>query len=47
MGLHPMTVFRLESGQRNLDVAELIDIARILEVDPRELFGAALSDGAT
>jgi transcriptional regulator with XRE-family HTH domain len=37
LGLHEMTMFRIESEQRGIDVAELLDIAAILGVDPIDL----------
>lgn len=38
----PSTVDRIESGQRRLDVVELIPLAEALSVDPRELFEIVL-----
>lgn len=44
VGVHPMTIHRFESGERLLDVLELVDIARALEIDPVTLFRLALGD---
>lgn len=35
-------VGRIESGERRIDVIEFIEIARVLDVDPRELFAKVL-----
>jgi transcriptional regulator with XRE-family HTH domain len=35
-------VGRMEAGERRIDVIEFIEIARILDVDPRELFSQLL-----
>jgi hypothetical protein len=35
-------VGRTEAGERRLDVVEFIEIARVLEVDPRQLFAKLL-----
>jgi len=35
-------VGRIESGERRVDVIEFIEIARVLEVDPRQLFAKIL-----
>ena len=32
-------VGRIEAGERRVDVVEFIEIARALDVDPRQLFG--------
>ena len=32
-------VGRIEAGERRIDVVEFIEIARALDVDPRQLFG--------
>ena len=32
-------VGRMEAGERRVDVIEFIEIAKVLEADPRELFG--------
>lgn len=42
IGAHPMTLHRFESGERLMDVLELVDVARALEIDPVELFKAML-----
>jgi transcriptional regulator with XRE-family HTH domain len=36
-------VGRIESGERRIDVIEFIEIARVLEVDPRQLFAKILN----
>jgi transcriptional regulator with XRE-family HTH domain len=33
---------RIESGERRIDVIEFIELARVLEVDPRQLFARVL-----
>jgi transcriptional regulator with XRE-family HTH domain len=35
-------VGRFEAGERRIDVIEFIEIARVLEVDPRQLFAKLL-----
>ena len=35
-------VGRIESGERRVDVIEFIEIARVLGVDPRQLFAKVL-----
>jgi transcriptional regulator with XRE-family HTH domain len=35
-------VGRFEAGERRIDVIEFIEIARVLEVDPRQLFAQLL-----
>jgi ribosome-binding protein aMBF1 (putative translation factor) len=35
-------VGRFEAGERRIDVVEFIEIARVLEVDPRHLFAKLL-----
>ena len=44
LGLHVMTVSKIESGFRNLTVPEFLDIARDLGADPSDVLRAALSD---
>jgi transcriptional regulator with XRE-family HTH domain len=36
LGQHQSFVARLESGQRRIDVVELLDIAEAIDFDPRE-----------
>lgn len=33
---------RIEAGERRIDVIEFIEIARIMDIDPRELFAQVL-----
>jgi transcriptional regulator with XRE-family HTH domain len=33
---------RIEAGERRIDVIEFIELARVLEVDPRQLFARIL-----
>jgi len=35
-------VGRMEAGERRIDVVEFIEIAHVLEVDPRQLFARIL-----
>jgi transcriptional regulator with XRE-family HTH domain len=35
-------VGRIEAGERRVDVIEFIEIARVMDVDPRELFAQVL-----
>jgi transcriptional regulator with XRE-family HTH domain len=35
-------VGRIEAGERRVDVIEFIEIARVMEADPRELFAKVL-----
>jgi transcriptional regulator with XRE-family HTH domain len=35
-------VGRIEAGERRVDVIEFIEIARVLDADPRQLFGRLL-----
>jgi transcriptional regulator with XRE-family HTH domain len=35
-------VGRIEAGERRVDVIEFIEIARVMDVDPRELFAQIL-----
>ena len=35
-------VGRIEAGERRIDVIEFIEIARVMDVDPRELFAQVL-----
>lgn len=44
LGLHVMTVSKIESGFRNLTLPEFLDIARELGSDPKEVLRAALGD---
>jgi transcriptional regulator with XRE-family HTH domain len=37
LGLHKQFVSRVELGERRLDIVELVDLARALEIDPAEL----------
>lgn len=39
LNCHVHTVANIEHGQRRIDVIELIAIARVLELDPEQLFG--------
>lgn len=42
LGWHPMTIGKIERGDRSVAVIELIHIARILQVDPLQMLGDAL-----
>ena len=42
LGVHPLTIARLERGERSLDVIELMDIATALGMDPVELLQAGI-----
>ena len=44
MGLPQSLIGRLEKGERNLAVTELIAFAEALEIDPRELLGRIMAD---
>ena len=44
LGVHPLTIARFERGERSLDVVELMDIARALDIDPVALFKAGLGE---
>jgi len=33
---------RIEAGERRIDVIEFIEIARVMDIDPRELFAQVL-----
>ena len=35
-------VGRIEAGERRVDVIEFIEIARVMDVDPREMFAQVL-----
>ena len=35
-------VGRIEAGERRVDVIEFIEIARVMDIDPRELFAQVL-----
>ena len=35
-------VGRIEAGERRIDVIEFIEIARVMDIDPRELFAQVL-----
>ena len=35
-------VGRIEAGERRIDVVEFIEIARVMDVDPRQLFAKVL-----
>ena len=40
LGRHQQFVSRYEIGERRLDIVEMVDIARVLGVDPTELVNA-------
>ncbi|MXP29823.1 helix-turn-helix domain-containing protein [Porphyrobacter algicida] len=40
LGLHRQFISRVELGERRLDVVELVDIARALDLDPAEVVAA-------
>lgn len=42
LGWHPMTIGKIERGERSVSVIELIDIATALRVIPRDLLKACL-----
>ena len=42
IGAHPMTIHRLERGERTLDFLEIVDIALALGMEPVDLFRAAV-----
>lgn len=46
VGFHYATLHRIETGQRGIDIAELVDLAAELKQDPIELLRLALSDEA-
>ena len=42
LGLHPMTVGKIERGERSVSVVELLDISHALGVDPIGLIKRAM-----
>lgn len=42
LGWHPMTIGKIERGERSVSVIELIDIAARLRISARELLRACL-----
>lgn len=42
LGLHPMTVGKIERGERSVSVMELVDISEALDVTPFELLTSAI-----
>jgi transcriptional regulator with XRE-family HTH domain len=39
LGTHQQFISRYETGERRLDAIELVDVARVLGLDPVELMG--------
>lgn len=44
LGLHVMTVSKIESGFRNMSLPEFLDIARELKADPAEVLRSAFQE---
>ncbi len=44
LDLHPMTVGKIERGERAISVIELIRIAEVLQMSPADLIGMAKVD---
>lgn len=44
LNCHVHTVANIEHGQRRIDVIELIAIARVLDLDPEQLFGLVVKE---
>jgi transcriptional regulator with XRE-family HTH domain len=42
LGWHRSRIAKIESGERRIDVAEFISIAKAMKVDPETLFGRVL-----
>lgn len=42
LGLHPMTIGKIERGERSVSVIELIDISILLEIDAAALLRSIL-----
>lgn len=47
MGKHRNFVYKIEAGQRDVGVAELLEILRVLEVEPSEFLHQFLEEVRT
>ncbi|MBI1333754.1 MAG: helix-turn-helix domain-containing protein [Armatimonadetes bacterium] len=45
LGLHPMTIGKIERGERAISVIELIRIAEVLQKSPADLIRLAVFEG--
>ena len=45
LGLHPMTVGKIERGERALQVSELVEVCRALGEDPARMLDESLREG--
>ena len=46
LGLDPVTIGRIERGERTIDLGEWIAIARVLNLDPADMLREALAETA-